>query len=339
MTTTISFATRDCVVIGCDSLATTTVPMLDPFRLLNDFFDQDDGLSLKKDEEGEPKLKTFQDLQAYIEAVPYNQLPNVTKIFDLKPAKIGILFAGTAVIAGHSIRNLVDAFKAEDEIAAYLAGNYTVRGTAKRLYDYISTYYEDEVRDSPVRPQMEIIVSGYSKRYNQPEVQIIEFGDASNEGVTQSVGRGGYDIVFGGQYDVIYRVINGLDLENYVRYTRRIDEITHQYRDLIQKDLASKGIDIDIATAQELDESVGLDLYSLDWVRGITADLPNFSEQASIEFVDFLVEVMCRAQQFSNRLPTVGGDVHIAIITKSAGFRWISKEEYTYRGRGVPKHD
>jgi exosome complex RNA-binding protein Rrp4 len=48
---------------------------------------------------------------------------------------------------------------------------------------------------------------------------------------------------------------------------------------------------------------------------------------------------MIKAQQFSGSIPTVGGDIHIGIITKANGFVWISKEEYTFRGHAVPKHN
>jgi exosome complex RNA-binding protein Rrp4 len=47
---------------------------------------------------------------------------------------------------------------------------------------------------------------------------------------------------------------------------------------------------------------------------------------------------MIKAQQFSGSIPTVGGDIHIAIITRANGFVWISKEEYTFRGHAVRKH-
>ena len=47
MTTTISLATRDCIVLGCDSLATTIRPFLDPFLLADYFFEQNG--ELKRD--------------------------------------------------------------------------------------------------------------------------------------------------------------------------------------------------------------------------------------------------------------------------------------------------
>ncbi|MEX0928682.1 MAG: hypothetical protein WDZ53_04690 [Balneolales bacterium] len=71
---------------------------------------------------------------------------------------------------------------------------------------------------------------------------------------------------------------------------------------------------------------------------GVGFPLANFSEQAAIDFVEFLVQVMVKSQEFSSKLPTVGGEVHMAIITKSGGFRWLSKEEYKFQGNTVSKH-
>ena len=73
-------------------------------------------------------------------------------------------------------------------------------------------------------------------------------------------------------------------------------------------------------------------------VRGLKANTESLSEQAAINFVEFLIDTMIKAQQFSGSIPTVGGDIHIAIITKAAGFRWISKEEYLFKGHTVQKH-
>lgn len=298
MTTTISFATRDCVVIGCDSLATTTMPMIDPYRLMEQFFDLDSGLSLKEDEDGRPLLREFKDIADLIEKVPYNQLPSVTKIFDLKPAKIGLLFAGVAAIGDHSVKNLIDSFRSDEVVGKYLEGTYTVSGTAKRLYKHISKYYEEEFSDGAPRPAMEILVSGYSKRHNQPEVQKIQLGNAhpdGEEGVQPSIKRGDYRIVFGGQHDVIQRVIYGLDVANFGRYIQHVDRVTRKYYQHIREVLDSKGVDVDLPSTQKLQKQGRLDLYAFDWVEGITTDFPNFSEQASIDLVDFLVDVMCRA--------------------------------------------
>lgn len=77
---------------------------------------------------------------------------------------------------------------------------------------------------------------------------------------------------------------------------------------------------------------------NINWnFNGISVLVRNFSEQAAIDFVNFLIDVMIKLQQFSNAIPTVGGEIHIALISKTQGFKWISKEEYKFKDHAVPK--
>ena len=48
---------------------------------------------------------------------------------------------------------------------------------------------------------------------------------------------------------------------------------------------------------------------------------------------------MIKSQQFSSGMPTVGGDVHIALINRTRGFRFVSKEEYHHQEHYIPKHE
>jgi hypothetical protein len=330
MTTTISFAARDCIVLGCDSLATTTSPVVSLHSLVQ-FFDFDNDFCLRNDEGGKPVLKNLADLQ--FDDLPFNQIPNVTKIFSLAPAHAGLLFAGIAAINNKSIKNLIDEFLGIAEIRSYLRREYTVLGIANRLRDHIRKDYEAEFGNSAHKPGLEILISGYSKKHLQPEVVRIVFG--KKEKLEREVERGDYDIVTAGQNDVIERVIRGLDFSTYRNHIRYLRGVLTRYRTIIAEALESQKIKAELP---DFDESLKDEIIDYSWACGIASDLTNFSDQAAIDFVDFLVDVMIKAQQFSNELPTVGGEIHIAVITKTLGFKWISKEEYRYHGYGVPKH-
>ena len=45
---------------------------------------------------------------------------------------------------------------------------------------------------------------------------------------------------------------------------------------------------------------------------------------------------MIKSQQFTTRLPVVGGEKHIAIITKTGGFRFVSEEQLTHGIHSIP---
>lgn len=135
---------------------------------------------------------------------------------------------------------------------------------------------------------------------------------------------------------MIQRVVYGFDFINYQRHLYKINDIFKKYISIVRADLEEKEIDYELPKLKNVEET--LNIRDISWAYGMSASWANFSEQASIDFVDFLVDIMKKAQKFSNKLPTVGGETHIAIITKSHGFKWISKEEYKYKDYGISKH-
>lgn len=83
MTTLISLAARDFFAVGCDSLATSSARLVFPGQLAQDYFDNS-GI-LKLDPDGRPLLREAHQLWEKSESMPVDNLPSVTKLFDLDP--------------------------------------------------------------------------------------------------------------------------------------------------------------------------------------------------------------------------------------------------------------
>jgi hypothetical protein len=153
----------------------------------------------------------------------------------------------------------------------------------------------------------------------------------------REITRKQYNMVFGGQYNVVQRVINGVDLASYQALKRRTIELLEDCYLEIDKQLKATGYTGQIPkpdfTADRFDP------FSKNWagVARLFTDIGSLSEQAGIDFVHFLLGVMIKAQEFSNSIPTVGGEIHIGALTKSDKFRWISPEEFTFEGKRVPR--
>jgi hypothetical protein len=338
MTTTISLATRDSIVLGCDSLATTSRAMVDPFKFGEDFFDENGIIRL--DEKGLPKLASATQLHSYVERVPIDQLPNVTKLFHLKPIPVGVLFAGASAIGTWSIKNLVDAFLDCQEFAGIRnGGDYKVADVASLFLGFLKAKYETAYAEwaEKYRPTMEVVLSGYPKAGHQPEIYRITI--SPNPTCVPEVEAGVYDIIFSGQYDVIQRVVRGVDIEGYLGLWEKSDRILSLYHSQVVQLLKENGITVEIPPPDST-KNKELQLFHGDFggVKGLNINRSSLSEQASINLVEFLIDTMIKAQQFSGSIPTVGGDIHIAIITKAGGFCWVSREEYLFRGHTVPKH-
>ena len=55
----------------------------------------------------------------------------------------------------------------------------------------------------------------------------------------------------------------------------------------------------------------------------------SFSLQDAIDYAEFLIKTTATQQRFSNMIPTVGGEVDIALITTHSGFKWIQFKNLT----------
>jgi len=57
------------------------------------------------------------------------------------------------------------------------------------------------------------------------------------------------------------------------------------------------------------------------------ANFAVFSLQDAIDYAKFLIRTTADYQRFSGNLPTVGGDIDIALVTNHRGFQWIAQKE------------
>ena len=341
MTTLISLAARDFIAVGCDSLASVSIPLITPGEIAGAFFDSKGALKLAPD--GTPILNDVNQIWEKSSSLPINQLPSVTKLYDLKPLHACILFAGTSLIGETTTRNLVETFKDDGRFLALTkADDWTIEQLASEFKDFGSEVYTREIPDEVLRPMMETIISGYSGSCRQPEVWRLSFYYDWNKKMftcdaKSEVGRSEYNVIFGGQYDVIQRIVKGVDFPSYQSLRFRTVEVLEECMREVENSLKASGWTGAVPKPNFSDPKY--DLFSKNWagVTQLFSDIGNLSEQAGIDFVVFLISVMMKAQEFSTSIPTVGGGIHIALLTKNDGFRWISREGFTFEGQHIPK--
>lgn len=329
MTTTISLAARDFIVVGADSLATVSREYLNFDKVQSSFF-KPTGEPLT-DAAGNPVLANIAQISQMTDWLPVNQLPNVTKVFALDPKPMAILFAGISRIGDVSVKNLVEQFI---ESAGFPAAQ-TVQAVVDLLRDFSMSIYDQQIPNKAERPMMEILISGYSESSRQPEIfRLMLYWDWSKQDfvadINPEVKPGNYNITFGGQYDVIQRVVSGVDVTSFTNLKARSQEVLEAYRAKVEADLAAAGHPLAVIPPDSNDPD--LDIFAKNWggVTRIFANVSDLSEHAGVEFVKFLINTMIKSQEYSSSIPTVGGDIHIAVITKNSGFSWISKP-YSHR--------
>ena len=311
-----ALATKDALVMGCDSLGSVTKRLVDPLQL-NQFFDAEDDFKIKLDEHGKPLLKDFFDIYGKAQIVPFNHMTHVDKLFSLfPPLEIGVMTAGLSSIGDFTIKNLINQFKATDEFKR-LTRNYTVKGLATKLLKFINGFYEPEFKSLLRKPELELMIGGYDKRKQLPTILRIEVHDNEIKQTLKNFG-----IVFGGQMTEIQRIVFGTDVLNKIRLNDRHKGLLTKYHEEISNSLKENRIDIAIPEPKDR-----FPLFTDDWdLEEFDANWGDFSERNAIECIRFFIDIMIKSQQFSNKLPTVGGDIHIALITKIGGFTLLPQD-------------
>lgn len=332
MTTLVALNTMDALVMGCDTLGTVTQTFVDPFRLV-EYFDPDEGFTLRLGPDGKPLLDNFSKVFRRSQQIPYNHMTHVDKLFSRKPLPMGIMFAGLVYMGERTIKSPIDEFKASLPEAKGRAkaelGDYTLENVGQQLLDLFWLHHSKEFPDERVRPELELMLGGYDKGRPTPGVVTLDVQKNELKDVARNFG-----LHFGAQTQEIERLAYGIDLSNWLRLKQRVHLLLNRYHELLTKELPKGRTRVQLKLAEDFGDE--LDIFNNWGLDGLYANWGAFSEQNAIDCVDFLVNIMIRSQQFSDQMPTVGGDVQIGIINRDRGFSFISKREWRYGSHSVP---
>ena len=331
MTTLVALASKDALVMGTDSLATVTRPLVDPLDL-SEYFDADDEYRIRLDDQGRPILDSLLTLMEQAQAVPYNQLGNVLKLFDLSPLPMGVMFSGITSIGDRTIGKMISEFKERENASNSSAeqSNYNVRSIGDRLREFLRQYYASIYPEEHMQPELELIIGGYDKLSHLPSLYRINVQQDTIVEIFSD--EPPFGVAFGGQNDWIQRIVFGTDQDNQVRLAQRAQYLLIEYRRLISEALVRDGITFEVPSPDSWGDE--LQLFNNWSLHGLDANISDFSEQNAIDCVDFFIEIMIGVQAVSSRLPTVGGDINIAVIRKD-GFRFVSRQEWRHRGHSI----
>lgn len=331
MTTLVALSTKDALVMGCDSLGTVTRDLVNPYDLIPEYFDPVNEWKLKKDTDGNPILKEFNDIRRKAQQIPFNQMTHVSKMFSLKPFPVGVMSTGISSIGNRTIKSLINEFKGKHAESSPLFQqgfqDYTVKMIAESLLETINKYYKETFKEWASKPYLELMIGGYGRQGPFPSIfRVFVHQDKIEQTFPD---ENPFGIAFGGQMQEIQRIVFGTDTTNRVKLILRMEEIFERYLGILQKFLKEKEVTVELPSHRNYPELFPFNNWDLD---GFDAEWGDFSEQNAIECVNFFVEIMIKSQQFSSRLPMVGGNVHIVLITKEDGFRFISRREYIHEG-------
>ena len=155
------------------------------------------------------------------------------------------------------------------------------------------------------------MIGGYDKANRVPYIYRILGHDDKVEPICE--GEATFWMAFGGQMEEIQRIVFGIDSSNRIMLMERVDNLLEKYRNLLHNNLNEKGITEELPKVDTFGGELAL---FKDWhMTGLGADWGDFSNQNAIECVNWFVGIMIKSHQFTSKLPTVGGEIHLGLVT------------------------
>jgi hypothetical protein len=329
VTTLVALSTKDALVMGCDSLASVTQALVDPYALV-EFFDGNNAWCLKLGADNKPILTDWYKVYEKAQVIPYSHMTHMSKLFSLSPLPMAVMTSGITSIGQRTIKSLIAEFKARPSFINAANGSFTVKSIGSRLLRLLWKHYCIQYpKDSPSKPILELILGGYDSDSPISSIYRIRVNENKIEATIDDFG-----MVFGGEMEEIQRIVFGTDYANQLNITARSFVLLEKYHNLLGQHLKNEKIEATLPPPSQYVNELGM--FSDGWnLIGFKANWGDFSEQNAIECVDFFINIMIKSQQFSSRMPTVGGEAHIALITKERGFRFVSREELSHAGHSI----
>ena len=341
MTVNVGLITSGALVFGCDSVASTVQPLLDPFGRL----ETDEDGNLVQDEDGKLTAKfEWQDLRRVV----ISAWGGVTKMFQIHPhpSPVVAVTAGTAVLLERSIASHAEDFfrthKAYWSNPAHPKRLVNVEPICNAFLAFMRLRYDEHYDGSPIpeglRTGPEFLVGGIGRDDTFPSLYRVSVQENSIE---SDFPEGEFGISWNGQADAIERFIRGYDLlarmhvEAEVRGAlERHAEDVHSYVTNVVNEILEK-------LGKELPSDTEINVPPIEEVRlnwelpRLPIDYRNLPLQEAVNFASAMVMIQASRDRFSEGVATVGGRTHIGVITKANGFELLNEPELVHRLTGL----
>lgn len=339
MTINIAVVTSDALVLGCDSVASVTTPMISPFA--TGFAKGKDGKAIK-DENGNILIP-----MKNVEHVVTDVMGGVTKMFkiyDEKDIVVAAITSGLGKLNDRPIAAVAHDFSRSVGTPRRGKQKYSkVEDVVRGFYDFMRSEYETDQQGSHVPEDywnsLSFLVGGLGKDDKFPCVWRVSLKDKTSECEFK---EGKTGMCWGGQSDSIERLIRGYDgelrygVEKYAKellesHHKRMGENTVRILDEVLRKLnlpMPDGINSDLPP---------LPSFEPDWEQfKIGVSYSNLSLQEAINFVAFLVLTQEGKQKFAPGIATVGGRIHVGYATRASGFNLLNEPILTHNQTGFP---
>ena len=326
MTINVGIVTAEALVLGCDSIASVTEHLLDPFR--HNVTDNADG-SMRIDFDMDDLVPTVTGAWG-----------GVTKMFELSQSPpVAAVTAGLAKLNGLNMNSLALEFAAtrKTQHAAH-SSPVTVEDVATAFLQFMRARYEQHYSDSPLPEQFrdgpEFLIGGFGTADAFPSLYRV---NVQEDSCHLEYGGGECGVTWGGESDAVERLLTGYDAEIRCKVdalytgTMRIyrAEITQAAAQLVGSFAAQVG-DAMESLQMRLPKPPVICPWGEEALQIRYADLPL---QDAVDLVAFLVTLQSARAKFGSGVATVGGRTHVGVVTKQR-FEMLEEPQLKHTNTG-----
>lgn len=231
--------------------------------------------------------------------------------------------SGAAYINGKEIRDLVNAIGAEMQADINV---YEAKSIDEKITEFCGKI-RDEVLlhlQNNNTSETDFIFSHFNRNQNKPQVFVIKIQkidknnfDAADPNLVTQEERTHLKIISDGQDSFVDRLIFGSLYTN-------IGIIKREFLDyIIKKCKPQKAkreeIISEISDFDFLRNTIREDVFSIKFRE--------LSLQEAVDLAALLIKIVMDIQVYTEKIPTVGGLIRLAVISKDKGFEWISGDK------------
>jgi hypothetical protein len=336
MTINIGVVTSDALILGCDSVASVTTPMINPF---SQPFVRDAEGQFIKDKDGNFLVPVT---RSGIEHIVTDVMTGVTKMFKIYDDKKTVVAATTAGMGKINDRPIAG-------VAYDFAGSLKTKGkkfskfgdVVNAFYEYIRAEYEKDQKATEVPEEhwstLNFLVGGHGKGDKFPSLWRVKVKDKKVDCEFES-GKTG--MCWAGQADTVEKVIRGYDGE--LRYTIEtyVTELLNSHHETMSKTIVRILDDTLKALKATMPADINTELpkmpeVKIEWEKfKVGVSYSNLPLQEAINFVSFLAFTQAGKLKFAPGPATVGGRIHIGYATRADGFKMLNEPDLTHKHTG-----
>lgn len=234
-----------------------------------------------------------------------------------------IATAGSAYINGVEIKDIVKgiAIEMQTDKVAYYARD--IEDVLKEFCEKIKGEVIEHLKNSDC-DETDFIFSHFNRKEDKPQIFLIRVKhvsknkhDPNDPDIVTYKEKSHLKIVTDGQDGIVDRLIFGSLYTN-------ITQVKEHFIDYILKVCKPKGAKKQqiVQTINEfafLEQLVKEDVFSINFRE--------LSMQEAVDLAALLIKIIMDIQVYTEKIPTVGGLIRLAVIRKETGFSWISGDK------------